>query len=238
MSESDDVIAAPAAGGQAAPAPAVSDQPAAEQPQGKPAEGQPNVDQTEAPTAQEAEQPQDALEYQFTMPEGFDSFDDEAMAAAVPLLQGAKVPPEVAQQLIDVVAGMVTRQMQQARDGLVQQQEQRAAQWLTELQGDKDFGGSRFDANAGAVRGLVERFGDTDPEIKDAAGKPIPGGAVKKALAEAGIGNNPALVRMLHRMARAIGEDTMVPGNPGTAADQPMSTKDYVDSVFSKAKTR
>ncbi len=181
----------------------------------------------------------DLPEYEFTMPEGFDGLDQDAMAAATPLLRENKVSQETAQKLVDIVAGTVQRQVARVQQEMAERREQKAAEWLAEMQADKGFGGAAFDRNAAAVRGVIERFGDTDPSVvfpdgHPNAGKPIPGGAVKKLLSEAGIGNAPALIRMLHRAALATGEDSIAPGD-GIGSPTAMSEADFMAEVFAKS---
>lgn len=181
-----------------------------------------------------------ATEYAFTLPEGFDGFDEEAMAAAAPLLREGKVSQETAQKLVDVVAGLVQRQVQTAQQALAEQREQRSAAWMKELQDSKDFGGAAFDANSAAVRSVIEKFADTDPEFvfpegHPNAGKPVPGGAVKKLLKEAGLGNARPLITMLHRLAKATGEDSIPPGDGG-GGPTAMSEADFMAEVFAKSR--
>ncbi|SBW12687.1 hypothetical protein KL86APRO_30178 [uncultured Alphaproteobacteria bacterium] len=188
----------------------------------------------------EAEGDDAPTEYAFTLPEGFDGFDDEAMAAATPLLREGKVSQDTAQKLVDVVAGLVQRQVATAQQALAEQREQRSAAWLKELQDSKDFGGAAFDANSAAVRGVIEKFADTDPEFvfpegHPNAGKPVPGGAVKKLLKDAGLGNAGPLITMLHRLAKATGEDSMPPGDGG-GAPTAMSEADFMAEVFAKSR--
>lgn len=188
----------------------------------------------------EAEGDDAPTEYAFTLPEGFDGFDEEAMAAATPLLREGKISQEHAQKLVDVVAGLVQRQVTRAQEALAAAREQRSAAWMKELQDSKDFGGDAFDANSAAVRGVIERFSDTDPEFvfpndHPNAGKPIPGGAVKKLLREAGLGNARPLITMLHRLAKATGEDSIPPGDGG-GGPTAMSEADFMAEVFAKSR--
>jgi hypothetical protein len=195
---------------------------------------------TEAGTKEgEGEADADLPEYEFTMPEGFDDLDADAMAAATPLLREHKVSQETAQKLVNIVAETVQRQVVRVQQELADRREKQATDWLAEMQADKGFGGAAFDRNAAAVRGVIERFGDTDPAVvypegHPNAGKPIPGGAVKKLLSEAGIGNAPAIIRMLHRAALATGEDSIAPGD-GVGSPTAMSEADFMAEVFAKS---
>lgn len=231
--EAQAVADATAAEGTASPdAEAVADDAAAE------TEADAGTGEADA-EAEKGDAADDLPEYEFTMPEGFDGLDPDAMAAATPLLRENKVSPETAQKLVDIVAGTVQRQVARVQQEMAERREQKAAEWLAEMQADKGFGGAAFDRNAAAVRGVIERFGDTDPTVvypdgHPNAGKPIPGGAVKKLLSETGIGNAPALIRMLHRAALATGEDSIAPGD-GIGSPTAMSEADFMAEVFAKS---
>ncbi len=178
--------------------------------------------------------------YEFTLPEGFDGLDQEAMAAAEPLLRAKNVDQKTAQQFVDIVAGTIQRQVQRAQQGIAEQREQRSAEWLEELQADKEFGGAKFDANTAGVRGVIEKFGDTDPDFvfpegHVSAGQPVPGGAVKKLLSEAGIGNARPIIMMLHRLAKATGEDSTSPGD-GIGGVSALTEQEFMAEVFAKSR--
>lgn len=85
--------------------------------------------------------------------------------------------------------------------------------WKDQLAKDPDFGGDKLPDTVLAARAAVERFG---------------GQAARDAFTELGIGNHPALVRMLARIGRAMGEDSGMGGAGGT----PPKTKQEVFDQF------
>ena len=72
-------------------------------------------------------------------------------------------------------------------------------QWVAEVKADKELGGPNFDATQAAARKFMVTF---DPD-----------GSLRKELDSHGLGNLPALVRLVARAAKALNEDSV--GNVG-----------------------
>jgi hypothetical protein len=118
------------------------------------------------------------------LPEGFEPGAglDEFKGLAKEL--GLK--PEAAQKLVDF----------QAKQALAEreQMEKLHAGWLQSMKADKEFGGVQFDANAQLARKAMLKF--ATPELRT-------------FLNESGLGDHPELVRLMYRVGKAIGEDSI-----------------------------
>lgn len=76
--------------------------------------------------------------------------------------------------------------------------------WVAEVKADKEMGegagGKTFAENMGYVAKAVDKFGDP---------------AVRKALDDSGMGNHPAIARMLFKVGKAMSEGTFLTGGAG-----------------------
>lgn len=162
------------------------------------AEATGNQGQQQAASSQEgaestsAEQSFDFSE--LSLPEGMD-LDAELMGEFKPLAEGLKLDKESAQKVVDMGSKLAAKIQQQQ----VEAWKKQTNEWANQARADQEIGGSNFDANLGIARSAVEKLGT--PELM-------------KALDESGFGNHPELVRFMHRVGKAIGEDrTMVAGS-------------------------
>jgi hypothetical protein len=91
--------------------------------------------------------------------------------------------------------------------------EEMRTSWLEQARTDKEIGGDNFNANTELAKRVVERFGTDE---------------FKKALDESGLGNHPELVRILARIGKAMGNDTLVvPGSSTGTPKQSMAERLY-----------
>jgi Ca2+-binding RTX toxin-like protein len=154
--------------------------------------------------------------YTFTLPEGFT--EDAALttdARAVMLEAGVK--PEKAQALIDLFGKAVKASTDRAT--AAHQTEQQT--WLTEIGKMPEFQGPTRETSLQAIGRLFDEYGT--PEAK-------------AALDRNGTGNNPALVKMMHKIATVLTEGAPAPGgrpaphNNGKAKPATVGQSLYPDS--------
>jgi len=94
-------------------------------------------------------------------------------------------------------------------------------QWQDEVRADKEIGGAKLTAEVlPAIAKVLDQFG---------------GPEVRQALDVTGAGNNPAIIKMLYKVANAITEGGAVKGNPVvTAEKKSMAATFYPNMVENK----
>lgn len=200
----------------AAPAPAAGSSPAAtEQASAAPdrtslvsgakADGEAAASTEAKPADGETKPAEGEIKYEFKLPEGM-KLDEAATkrlqddAAAV--FKDSKVSQEQAQALFEKHVALT----QEAVSDTYQLWHDTQAAWKTEVKADKEIGGQNMDRNLGAISKLIDEFGG-----KEAV-------EIKQALDFTGAGNNPAIIRLLHRLAAAATEGDHVAGSPSGQA--------------------
>lgn len=120
----------------------------------------------------------------------------EAVDSVVSFAKEHKLPQDVASKILnrenEAVEGYVKAQ--------VEAHEKQVNEWVKEVQTDPELGGEKFKESAELSKRVVERFGS--PKLV-------------KELNETGYGNHPELVRLLSKIGRKMGNDTLV--NPSAA---------------------
>jgi hypothetical protein len=132
-----------------------------------------------------------AADYTFALPEGFTE-NAELQTEAATAFAAAGVPKDKAQGLVDLFAKAV-KASQDAANTAYQTEQQG---WLTEINAMPEFQGPTRETSLQAIGRVFDEYGT--PEAK-------------AALDRNGVGNNPALVRMMLKMANALTEGTPVP---------------------------
>lgn len=128
--------------------------------------------------------------YEFAMPEGVEldtTARDEFSAVAKEL----KLDQATAQKVADVGIKMAQRQKEVF--------ETTKAAWAEQSRTDKEIGGDKFDQNMAVALKTLNAFGS--PELKD-------------VLNASGLGNHPAVIKLLVKAGKAISEDGFVTGSP------------------------
>lgn len=93
-------------------------------------------------------------------------------------------------------------------------------QWQDEARADKDIGGSKLTAEVlPAIAKVLDQFG---------------GPEVRQALDVTGAGNNPAIIKMLFKVANAITEGGAVKGNPVVTEKKSMASLFYPSMTETK----
>jgi len=127
----------------------------------------------------------------FTVPEGME-IDTGLVEALSPVMQDAKLSQENAQKLVDAYAPYQAKQAQA-------QQEKAVADWNTTVDGwkadtTKELG-TAYKADITTAGKFMDQFGDKES---------------RQILKDSGLGNHPAIVRMIVKAGKAISEDTFV----------------------------
>ena len=125
-----------------------------------------------------------------------DELDPEVLTAFGEVAKDLDLSQEAAQKVLDKVAPVI-----QARQA--QEVEKERADWASESQSDKEFGGENLKANLEVAKSSLNAFG-TD--------------AFKSLLQESGLGNHPEVIRFMYRAGKAISEDSYVGNSQGANA--------------------
>lgn len=138
----------------------------------------------------------DALKF----PEGFEK-NDEALSKFLEITNGAKLPADVAQQLIDMQADLTKAASEAGSKAWGEMQ----TKWQDEVRADPEIGGQKLEENLSHVAKLIDRYGgDQAPQIRE-------------AFALTGAGNNPALVKFMVKVAKDLSDPNPVTGAPGAS---------------------
>lgn len=142
--------------------------------------------------------PSEPIKYaDFKLPEGVGA-DDPILVAFTESAAAQRLPQEQAQAMIDALGPKVAELL-----AAPQQEWQRLNNdWQQAVKADPEIGGANFDAMRATVAKVLD-----DPAFAD------PG--LRQALDMTGAGNNPAVIRTLYRLAKAVTEGGPVrPGAP------------------------
>lgn len=171
----------------------------------KPAEGE--GDKAKEPP--DAEKPAGAPEAyaDFTAPEGV-TLDADVTGEFKDFAKQLNLPQETAQQVVDMGAKLVQRVEAKRAEAVAQE----LASWAQASRTDKEFGGEALDANLAVAKAALTQFGS--PELKE-------------MLDNTGLGSHPEVIRLLHRVGKAVSEDNIVGGKPGATAAASMAQRMY-----------
>lgn len=155
-------------------------------------------DEQKAAEAKQAEEK--AKDFELKAPEGL-TLDEKRVSEFKALLTDEKVPlAERAQKLIDLHAADLRAQAEASNTLWRQTQEK----WQGEVKADKELGGQNFDTMRSTIAKAIDEIGGAE------AAK------MREAFDFTGAGNNPEIIRLLYRMAKAATEGGPVSG--GTPA--------------------
>jgi hypothetical protein len=124
--------------------------------------------------------------YDFKLPEGFIG-DDALTATAKDTFAAAGVAPDKAQGLIDLFG----KAMKASADAQVTAHNTQQTTWINEINAMPEFTGPTRETSLASIGRLYDEFGT--PEAK-------------AALNAYGVGNNPALVKMMLKIASTVSE--------------------------------
>jgi hypothetical protein len=171
---------------------------------------------SEAGGSQEApKQEQTGTGFDLVVPEGY-SMDDSATKEFGEFAQEIGVDQEKAQKMLDRHLDSLGKALGRDQDSLKGIHES----WASESMNDKEFGGTSLAENIVGARKVMNSFSSP---ATDGDGKPVlhPEGVMKGQqmtkvevlLNQTGMGNHPEMIRIFHRISKAISEDTFVQGD-------------------------
>ena len=169
-----------------------------------PTDSQTVADTTTAQPAAESqkdEAPAVPEAYEFTMPEGV-ALDKAASDEFSAVAKELKLDQATAQKVADVGIKMAQRQQEVF--------ESTKTAWAEQARTDKDIGGDKFDQSMAVALKTLNSFGS--PELKE-------------VLNASGLGNHPAVIKLLVNAGKAISEDGFVTGSPKAATQGDAASK-------------
>ena len=123
------------------------------------------------------------------IPEGF-SVDEAVRDEFLTIMNDDKLAgPDRAQKLIDLQAKFAQSQS----DALTAAWEKQQDDWRAEVAADKEIGGDKLDQNLAEIKKVVLEYGSDE---------------VNEILTNTGAGNNIHVIRMMHKIAKALNEGT------------------------------
>tara|TARA_R100000049_G_C1949734_1_gene96709 strand:- start:17 stop:715 length:699 start_codon:yes stop_codon:yes gene_type:complete len=151
----------------------------------------------------------------YTVPEGFE-IDGTVKADLDGLFQDVNLDQATAQKMVDKHFEILGKQKKNYED----QMESQRQGWASEAMADKEFGGSALSENMAGARKAMNSF--SQPAV-DSEGKAIlstEGPTKGQQMTEievlmnaSGWGNHPAMIRVFHRIGKALSEDHFVAGD-------------------------
>lgn len=136
----------------------------------------------------------------FKFPEGFEK-NDEVLAKFLEITNGAKLPADVAQKLIDIQTDLTKAASEAGSKAWTEMQ----TKWQDEVRADPEIGGQKLEENLSHVAKLIDRVSGDQAT------------AVREAFALTGAGNNPALVKFMVKVAKELSDPSPVTGAPASA---------------------
>lgn len=133
--------------------------------------------------------------YELTPAEG-QSFSPEAIGALEEVARELNLDNASAQKVVDKIAPALAQAQQQAVD-------RASAEWVAQVQADKEIGGDKLQDSLVAARQALDQFG-------------TPG--LRELLDSSRLGNHPEIIKLLAKAGKAISPDTsFVGGKPAPA---------------------
>lgn len=132
---------------------------------------------------------------------------------------------EAGQKLVDLGTKAVQDSINRLNDYYAQIHETQKKDWFESFKKDPDMGGEKLAETVSVLRGAVESYGGTEAQVAE----------FRQVMKDTGVGNHPAITRILYNMAQKIskyeteadngngGSNRIVPG----ARPAPSKTKDY-----------
>lgn len=153
--------------------------------------------------ADEPAAPPEAGTYDLKPPPGM-SIDAAGLDAFKARAHGLGLNNAQAQKLLDAWHEETSKQLQSMAD--------ERGKWADAVRMDKEMGGPRFEATVAEAKAALKKF---DPESR-----------VFAMLEETGYSNHPEVIRVLARVGRALGDDTLAEGK-AAAEEKPLHERIY-----------
>jgi hypothetical protein len=157
---------------------------------------QPKAGESTPPAENQPAATGDEVSYDFKF-EGDVDVDATSLEDLKSLAKDLKLPLDQAQMIADLGQKQAQRWLQ-AQEQAIQDA---TAQWVEQVKTDKELGGEALNANLATAKAALNKFGS--PELT-------------KLLDESRLGNHPEVIRLFHRVGKAIGDDSLVPGGRTT----------------------
>ena len=179
----------------------------------EPAETQESPAPSEIGESQPQQEPQG---YEpFVIPEGF-SMNDEQVTDVTSFAKDLGLDQANAQKAVDKHFELMSK----VRDQGTQAQEAMHQEWASAARTDKEFGGNDLQENLSGARKAMNSFSEpaTDAKGKAVLHKdgPMKGQQMSEMevlMGESGWGNHPAMIRVFHRINKAMSADSYVTGS-------------------------
>lgn len=146
--------------------------------------------------------------YELTMPEGVE-LDEALFNRFEPALREIDLDNDQANKLAAVLAEARAEEDRAAAEAF----QAEVDGWIESAKKDEEYGGDQFAENAGEASRLIGTYGT--PELK-------------KMLNTTGLGNHPELIRVFHRIAKAIPkQDAGVDAEPSGSSERSLADRLY-----------
>ncbi len=194
----------------------------AEKPKGD--EAKPAADAKPAEAAPAVEIPTPVYE-PFTLPEGV-SLDGERVGKFTEMLGKFEVATkadhaqvqQLGQQLVEAHIAELKRVEQAGQEAWAKMRDE----WKNTFLTDREMGGNRKETTLARCGAMIEQYGGSADQVKE----------LRTAFAMTGMGDHPALIRLLNNIGRALGEGTPVPAlNPVSPVKPAKSARRYANSM-------
>lgn len=152
------------------------------------------------------------LELKF--PDGV-AVDQELVSKFKPIAQELGLDSAKAQKLVDLVVSRDTAHAAAVDAALAKQR----AGWIEASKSDKAIGGADYEKNLQIAHKAIVQFGDKE---------------LASLLEDTGLVHHPAIVRLLHKTGKALGEDSLS-GASGGAAAGANSDRAFQRSLYDKS---
>lgn len=161
----------------------------------------------------------------FTLPEGV-TLEADKVGAFTEMLGKFEVEnkgdhaavQKLGQQMVDMYIAEQTRQAQAQQDAWVKVRDG----WKDQFTSDPEMGGNRQNTTLSRCGAMIEQYGGTAAQQDE----------LRSAFRITGMGDHPALIRLLANVGKALGEGTPVPAIvPRSPTPVPKSQRRYATSM-------
>lgn len=189
----------------------------------KPEEAQ--VDTKAEPKADnENKAPQDAetVPYEINLPDNFVVDKDAIEGLNKNLSEFEKLTKsdhaevqKLGQNLMNQYVDSVTKAVTQHNEALLEQFNKTKDEWRTAFENDPEIGGNRKDTTAESAREFIRTHGGDDKQQQE----------VRDILEQTGLGNHPAIIRLLAKASRGLKEGSPLPASRPVLARSKVATR-------------
>lgn len=193
-----------------------------------PVEGETPPGEPKAPEGQSAEPAPPPAYEPFTLPEGI-TLEAERLGEFTTMLGefelNAKVDhasmQQFGQQLVDRHIAEVTNAVTRLNKSYQDRWEQQKIDWKDQFLADTDIGGNRFQTTVDSALSFIRTHGGTEAQQAE----------FQALMESSGLGNHPAMIRMLANAGRAMSE-----GRPLAATAPPAAPKSKTEAMYGRRK--